>query len=53
MFALWKESYDKPRQCIKKQRHHFTDRCPYRQATAFTAVMLYGCETWDIKKAEH
>ena len=22
-FALWKESYDKPRQCIKKQRHHF------------------------------
>ena len=21
--ALWKESYDKPRQHIKKQRHHF------------------------------
>ena len=21
----WKERYDKPRQCIKKQRHHFTD----------------------------
>ena len=24
-FAPWKESYDKPRQCIKKQKHHF--RC--------------------------
>ena len=22
-FAPWKESYDKPRQCIKKQKHHF------------------------------
>ena len=23
--APWKKSYDKPRQCIKKQRHHFAD----------------------------
>ena len=22
----WKESFDKPRQCIKKQRHHFPDQ---------------------------
>ena len=29
--ALWKESYDKPRQCIKKQRHHFVDKGPYSQ----------------------
>ena len=21
----WKKSYDQPRQCIKKQRHHFAD----------------------------
>ena len=21
----WKESYDQPRQCVKKQRHHFAD----------------------------
>ena len=21
----WKKSYDKPRHCIKKQRHHFVD----------------------------
>ena len=26
--APWKESYDKPRQCIKKQRHHFADKGP-------------------------
>ena len=24
-----KESYDKPRQCFKKQRHHFADKDPY------------------------
>ena len=24
--APWKESYDKPRQHIKKQRHHFVDK---------------------------
>ena len=29
MLAPWKESYDKPRQCIKKQRHHFADKDPY------------------------
>ena len=23
------ESYDKPRQCIKKQRHHFVDKSQY------------------------
>ena len=25
----WKKSNDKPRQCIKKQRHHFADKCPH------------------------
>ena len=32
MFAPWKESYDKPRQHIKKQRHHFADKGPYSQS---------------------
>ena len=27
--AAWKGSYDKPRQHIKKQRHHFADQNPY------------------------
>ena len=24
-------NYDQPTQCIKKQRHHFTDKGPYSQ----------------------
>ena len=27
--APWKKSYDKSRQCIKKQRHHFAYTGPY------------------------
>ena len=29
MLAPWKEIYEKPRQCIKKQRHHFADKILY------------------------
>ena len=42
----WKESYDQPRQHIKKQRHYFA------KAVVFPVVM-YGCESWTINKAEH
>ena len=51
MFAPWKKSYDKPRQHIKKQRYHFADKDPYSQSYGFPVVM-YGCESWSIKKAE-
>ena len=47
-----KESCDKPRQHVKKQRHHLPTKVPIVKAVAFTAVM-YGCESWTIKKAEH
>ena len=30
-FASWKESYDKPRQCAEKQRHHSADKGLYSQ----------------------
>jgi len=33
--AHWKESYDKPRQHIKKQRHHLVDKGPYSQGYGF------------------
>ena len=33
--VLWKESYDEPRQHIKKQRHHVTDKGPYSQSNGF------------------
>ena len=28
----WKEAYDKPRQCIKKQRHQFCNKGLYSQS---------------------
>ena len=52
MLAPWKKSYDKPRQHIEKQRHYFADKGPYSQNMVFPVVM-YGCESWTIKKAEH
>ena len=47
----WKESCDKPRQCIRKQRHHFANKHSLVKDTVFPVVM-YGCESWTIKKAE-
>ena len=48
----WKKSYDQPRQHIKKQRHYFANKGPSSQGCGFSVVM-YGCESWTIKKAEH
>ena len=33
--ALWKKSHDKPRQCIKKQRHYFSDKGLSSQSYGF------------------
>ena len=49
--ALWEKSYDKFRQCFKKQRYHFIDKGCIVKSMVFPAVM-YGCESWTIKKAE-
>ena len=49
--ALWKKSYDQPRQHIKKPRHLPT-KVRLVKAMVFPAVM-YGRESWTIKKAEH
>ena len=35
MTVAWKESYDKPRQHIKKQRYHFADKGLYTQKYGF------------------
>jgi len=37
MLAPWKKSYDKSRQCIKKQRHYFANKCPYSQSYGFSS----------------
>ena len=52
MLTPWKESYDQPRQHIKKQRHYFANKGPLVKAMVFPVVM-YGCESWTIKKVEH
>ena len=43
--------YDKPRQRIKKQRHTLPTKVRLVKAVVFPVVM-YGCESWTIKKAE-
>ena len=48
-FSPLKESSDKPKQCIKKQRHYFAYKSPCCQSYVFPVVM-YGCESWTIKK---
>ena len=48
MLTPWKESYDQPRQHIKKQRHYL----PTKVKAMVFPVVMYGCESWTIKKAE-
>ena len=52
MLGPWKKSFDKPSQYIKKPRHYFSDKAASSQNYGFSVVM-YGCENWTIKKAEH
>ena len=47
----WKESYDQPRQHIKKQRHYLANKFLSSQGYGFSVVM-YGCESWTVKKVE-
>ena len=49
--APWKKNYDKPKQHIKKQRHHSADKGHIVKAMVFPVVM-YGCKSWTIRKAE-
>ena len=44
--------YDLPRQHIEKQRHTLSTKVHLVKAMVFPVVM-YGCESWTIKKAEH
>ena len=48
---LGRKSYDQPRQYIKKQRHYFANKGLSSQAMVFP-VVIYGCDSWTIKKAE-
>ena len=46
-----KKSFDKPRHCIKKQRHTLLPKVCLVKTMVFPLVM-YGCESWTINKAE-
>ena len=50
MLAPWETSSDKPRQHVKKQRHLPT-KIHMVEAMVFP-VVIYGWESWTIKKAE-
>ena len=45
--APWKKNYDKPRQHIKKRRHHSANKGPYSQSDGFSSGHV-----WTIRKAE-
>ena len=49
-FSPWKKSFNQRRQHIKKQRRYFANKGLVK-AMVFPVVM-YGCESWTIKKAE-
>ena len=52
MLSLWNKSYDQSRQRIKKQRHYFANKGPSMVFPMVFPVVMYGCESWTIKKAE-
>ena len=52
MLAPWKKSYDQPRQHIKNRDNTLPTKDHLVKAVVFLIVM-YGCESSTIKKAEH
>ena len=52
ILAPWKKSCDQPRRHIKKQKHYCANKVRLVKAMVFPVVM-YGCESWTIRKAEH
>ena len=45
----WKKSYDKPRQHIRRQSYHFTDKGPYNH-NMVCPVVMYRYENFTRKK---
>ena len=52
MLAPWKKSYNQSRQHIKSRDITLSTKVCLVKAMVFPVVM-YGCESWTIKKAEH
>ena len=47
--APWKKSYNKPGQCIKKQRHHLSNKGPYSQSYGFSSSRVW---MWELDYEE-
>ena len=45
----WKKSYDKPRQHIKKQKHHFANKGLYSQSYGFSSSHVW---MWELGHKE-
>ena len=41
----WEESYNKPREHIKNQRHHFADKGRYSQSYGFSSSHV---QMWEL-----
>ena len=52
ILTTWKENYNQPRQHINNQRQYFANEGPFSHGYGFPVVM-YGCESWTVKKTEH
>ena len=50
MLSSWKESYDQPRQHIKKQRHYFADKCLSCQSYGFPSSQAW---IWELDYKEN
>ena len=50
MLTLWKKSYNKPRQSIKKQRYHFADKGPSSQSYGFS---ISHARMWELDHKEN
>ena len=50
--ASWKKSYDQPRHILKSRDITLPTKVDLIKAMVFPVVM-YGCESWNLKKAEH
>ena len=54
MLTPWKESYNQPRQHIKKQRHYFVNKAPFSQGYGFSSGHVWmwelDCEEGWVQK---
>ena len=48
-FVSWQEIYDKPRQCVEKQRHYSVDKRPYSQSYGLPSGRV---RLWKLNRKE-